>query len=171
MLVMRFVDGCTDQTMGSHRNLGIDMTASPQAYSADVTESGERDMARQKRPRPAQGGITSRTGRAQPHKALLHNRVHVFVDDQNLFYGIRYARQDYSYRIDFGRMLLEIAKDSKGNTRGVESAYIAGVIPDDDSFWQIANNQGFVVRRGYLGAGKRSKQDDAYLISDPCLSG
>lgn len=30
----------------------------------------------------------------------------------------------------------------------------------------MAKSQGFTVRRGYLGAGNRSKQDDAYLISD-----
>ena len=40
------------------------------------------------------------------------------------------------------------------------------VIPDDDSFWRIAENRGFTVRRGYLGAKQRSKQDDAYFISD-----
>ena len=51
-------------------------------------------------------------------------------------------------------------------SRSVGSAYIAGVIPDDDSFWQIASNQGFKVRRGYLGSNRRSKQDDAYLITD-----
>lgn len=61
---------------------------------------------------------------------------------------------------------MAIAQDSKGATRAVGSAYIAGVIPDDDSFWKIAENQGFKVRRGYLGSRNRSKQDDAYLISD-----
>ncbi len=47
-----------------------------------------------------------------------------------------------------------------------ESPYIAGVVPDDDSFWTIVEAQGFTVRRGYLGAGNRSKQDGAYLITD-----
>lgn len=122
-------------------------------------------MSKAKR-KKTQGGITLRTGRAAPHQMLANNLVHVFVDDQNLFYGISNARQDRGYRIDFGRMLMEVAKDSKGTTRGVASAYIAGVIPNDDSFWKIAQNQGFTVRRGYLGAGRRSKQDDAYLISD-----
>jgi NYN domain len=123
-------------------------------------------MPKTKRQRPRQGGITLRTGRAPVHKALLTPAVHVFVDDQNLFYGIRNQQVDRGYRIDFGRLLLEVARDSSGATRGVASAYIAGVIPDDDSFWTIATNQGFTVRRGYLGTGNRSKQDDAYLISD-----
>ena len=40
------------------------------------------------------------------------------------------------------------------------------MIPDDDSFWEIAENRGFHVRRGFLGTNNRSKQDDAYLITD-----
>ena len=56
--------------------------------------------------------------------------------------------------------------DSEGQPRAVVSAYIAGVIPDDDSFWEIAENRGFHVRRGFLGTNNRSKQDDAYLITD-----
>jgi uncharacterized LabA/DUF88 family protein len=52
------------------------------------------------------------------------------------------------------------------HARGIASAYIAGVIPDDDSFWKVAESQGFTVRRGYLGTGNRSKQDDAFLIAD-----
>lgn len=114
----------------------------------------------------SQGKPTLRTGRAPAHANLANKGVHVFVDDQNLFYGIQNVRRDRSYRIDFGRMLLEVARDSNGTTRPVESAYIAGVIPDDDSFWKIAENQGFKVRRGYLGAGNRSKQDDVYLMCD-----
>ena len=47
----------------------------------------------------------------------------------------------------------------------VGSAYIAGVVPDDDSFWEAASSKGFTVHRGYLNAGGRSKQDDAYLIT------
>lgn len=109
---------------------------------------------------------TFRTGRAAPHKELANGLVHVFVDDQNLYYGIKNNEKGKGYRIDFGRLLLEIAKDTNGNTRAIGSAYIAGVIPNDDSFWKIANDRGFTVRRGYLGAGNRSKQDDAYLISD-----
>ena len=92
--------------------------------------------------------------------------VHIFVDDQNLFYGITNSRQDRGFRIDFGRLLLEVCRDTQGNARGIMSAYIAGVIPDDDSFWKVAENQGFTVRRGYIGSQNRSKQDDAYLIAD-----
>lgn len=123
-------------------------------------------MTKTKRQRPRQGGLTLRTGRAPAHRALATPAVHVFVDDQNLFYGIRNQQGDKGYRIDFGRLLLEVARDGNGATRGVASAYIAGVIPDDNSFWTIATNQGFTVRRGYLGTGNRSKQDDAFLISD-----
>ena len=92
--------------------------------------------------------------------------VHVFVDDQNLFYGITNDRQDRNFRIDFGRLSLEVCRGPDGAARGIASAYIAGVIPDDDSFWQVAESQGFTVRRGYLGTGNRSKQDDAFLIAD-----
>jgi hypothetical protein len=90
----------------------------------------------------------------------------VFVDDQNLFYGITNDRYGPGFRIDFGRLLLQACRRDGGITRSVGSAYIAGVIPDDDSFWQIATNQGFQVRRGYLGSNNRSKQDDAHLITD-----
>lgn len=109
---------------------------------------------------------TFRVGRAPDHATLANNMVHVFVDDQNLFYQIVNNELGRSFRVDFGRLLLEVCKDTNGNVRGVGSAYIAGVIPDDDSFWSIANAQGFTVRRGYMGTGNRSKQDDAYLITD-----
>lgn len=109
---------------------------------------------------------TFRTGRAVAHGELVNGLVHVFVDDQNLFYGIKNSQSKKGYRIDFGRLLMEVAKDTEGNTRGIGSAYIAGVIPDDDSFWRVVEDRGFTVRRGYLGTGNRSKQDDAYLISD-----
>ena len=104
--------------------------------------------------------------RAPAHGKLVDEKVHVFVDDQNLFYGITNDRYGPGFRIDFGRLLLEACRRNGGVTRSVGSAYIAGVIPDDDSFWQIAKNQGFNVRRGYLGSNNRSKQDDAYLITD-----
>jgi uncharacterized LabA/DUF88 family protein len=104
--------------------------------------------------------------RAPAHGKLVDDRVHVFVDDQNLFYGITNNRYGPGFRIDFGRLLLQACRRNGGVTRSVGSAYIAGVIPDDDSFWQIAKNQGFKVRRGYLGSNNRSKQDDAYLITD-----
>jgi uncharacterized LabA/DUF88 family protein len=53
--------------------------------------------------------------------------------------------------------------------RFVKSACIAGVIPDDDSFWKIAEKQGFKVKRGYLSnhsGHQRSKQDDAFLVTE-----
>jgi hypothetical protein len=105
-------------------------------------------------------------GSAADHGALVNNRVHIFVDDQNLFWGIVNKQEGRSFRIDFGRLLLAAARDSGGQARGVGTAYVAGVIPDDDSFWAVAKNQGFTVRRGYLGSNNRSKQDDAYLITD-----
>ncbi|GGF24417.1 hypothetical protein GCM10011321_14750 [Youhaiella tibetensis] len=43
---------------------------------------------------------------------------------------------------------------------------MAGVIPDDDYFWEIWKQHNFVVNRGFLGNGNRSKQDDAFLIRD-----
>lgn len=111
------------------------------------------------------GKITIRTGKAPKHSELANDLVHVFVDDQNLFYGITNDKYGPGFRIDFGRLLLEASKGSDGRTRGVASAYIAGVIPDDDSFWEAAKNRGFTVHRGYKGARNRSKQDDAYLIT------
>ena len=116
-----------------------------------------------------QGPITIRTGRAPVHSALANDAVHVFVDDQNLFFGIVNDRYGKGFRIDFGRLLLEAARASNGRTRPVASAYIAGVIPDDDSFWEIARNRGFEIRRGRLGRN-RSKQDDAYLVRDMTLT-
>jgi uncharacterized LabA/DUF88 family protein len=110
-----------------------------------------------------------RPGSAKPHGDLVNDSVHVFVDDQNLFWGILNSGQNRAYRVDFGRLLTAASKDANGKTRYVRSAYIAGVIPDDDSFWKIAENQGFIVRRGYLGTSggqTRSKQDDAYLITE-----
>jgi hypothetical protein len=105
-------------------------------------------------------------GSARAHEPLTDNRVHIFVDDQNLFFGIVNKQEGIGFRIDFGRLLLAAARDSSGKPRGVSTAYIAGVIPDDDSFWAVAKSQGFTVRRGYLGSNNRSKQDDAYLITD-----
>jgi hypothetical protein len=96
--------------------------------------------------------------------------VHVFVDDQNLFWGIVNSQYGAGFRIDFGRLLLTLAKGADGRTRGVGSAYVAGVIPDDDSFWDVWKSNGFEVRRGFLGTNGRSKQDDAYLIRDMTLT-
>ena len=106
------------------------------------------------------------TGRAAAHGQLVDDLVHVFVDDQNLFWGIVNGAYGPGFRIDFGNLLLAAAKGSDGRSRGVASAYIAGVIPDEDSFWKIVENQGFKVRRGYLGVNSRSKQDDAHLITE-----
>ena len=118
-------------------------------------------------PSRKQGPIVQRNPKAPAHGKLANDLVHVFVDDQNLFWGIVNNTYGHGFRIDFGRLLRAAAIDSNyGIPRVVESAYIAGVIPDDDSFWEIAQNQGFEVRRGFLGANKRSKQDDAYLITD-----
>lgn len=125
----------------------------------------KRAQKRRNPSRKTQAEPIIRNGRAPDHDELRNSRVHVFVDDQNLFWGI--VNQEYGpgFRIDFGRLLLKACQDSNGQSRYVKSAYIAGVIPDDDSFWQIAENQGFTVRRGYL-SNHRSKQDDAYLITD-----
>jgi uncharacterized LabA/DUF88 family protein len=123
----------------------------------------KKPAAPKKRP---QGKETFRTGRANPHAELAHRRVHVFVDDQNLFYGITNYEKGRGFRIDFGQLLLEVCRGTDGKARTVESAYIAGVIPDDDTFWAVAEARGFTVKRGYLGAGNRSKQDDAYLIAE-----
>ena len=121
---------------------------------------------RQKTSRPKQGGVTIRNGRAAAHGELANDLVHIFVDDQNLFWGIVNDQYGHGFRIDIGRLMLEAAKGADGRTRGVGSAYVAGVIPEDDSFWKVFENRGFTVRRGFRGAGKRSKQDDAYLIRD-----
>lgn len=110
-----------------------------------------------------------RPGSAKQHGTLVDNFVHVFVDDQNLFWGVLNSGQGMGYRVDFGRLLTAASKDENGKTRFVKSAMIAGVIPEDDSFWQIAANQGFNVKRGYLsnaGGQQRSKQDDAFLITE-----
>lgn len=125
-------------------------------------------MARKRKsaPKRKQGGVTIRNGAAPPHGQLGSSGVHVFVDDQNLFWGIVNQHYGKGFRFDFGRLLLSACQDTSGLARPVASAYIAGVIPDGDSFWKIAENRGFHVRRGYLGTNNRSKQDDAYLITD-----
>ena len=106
------------------------------------------------------------TGGAKQHNKLVNDLVHVFVDDQNLFWGIVNNDRGIAFRIDFGRLLLAAARDAQGQPRGVQSAFIAGVVPDDDSFWEAAKSRGFTVKRGYLGHNNRSKQDDAYLITE-----
>lgn len=122
--------------------------------------------SRRRKPSGRSPGKLPREGNAPPHGDLTDNVVHVFVDDQNLFWGIVNREYGPGFRIDFGELLIELSRDKSGNTRPVKSAYIAGVIPDDDSFWEIAEKQGFTVKRGYLGTNSRSKQDDAYLITE-----
>ena len=109
---------------------------------------------------------THRQGRAESHGDLANEDVHIFVDDQNLFWGIVNRKYGSEFRIDFGRLLMVACRNSGGNSRFVRSAYIAGVIPGDDSFWDIARNQGFTVRRGCLAPNGRSKQDDAHLTTE-----
>lgn len=129
-------------------------------------KSKKKKQQQQQQSKANARSIANFVARAPAHATLADEKVHVFVDDQNLFYGITNNHYGPGYRIDFGRLLLTACQRPGGVTRSVGSAYIAGVIPDDDSFWEIAKNQGFSVRRGYLGANNRSKQDDAYLITD-----
>lgn len=124
-------------------------------------------MPPRKKPKPVKKlSPLARAGGAPAHGALANDFVHIFVDDQNLFWGIVNDERGHSFRVDFGQLAIVAAKAADGRLRGIKSAYIAGVIPDDDSFWQVAQDQGFTVRRGYLGAGGRSKQDDAFLITE-----
>jgi uncharacterized LabA/DUF88 family protein len=123
-------------------------------------------MAHASRRQRIQSRETVRIGKAPPHGPLANPFVDLFVDDQNLFYSIVNNELGRSFRVDFGRLLLEVCKNTENASRPIRNAYIAGVIPDDDSFWQIARNRGFIVRRGYVGKGGRSKQDDAHLITD-----
>jgi len=122
--------------------------------------------ARPRKKRAKAVGPAVRTGKAPPHQTLVNNLVHVFVDDQNLFYGIVNDERGPGYRFDFGRLLLAASRDATDRPRGVRTAYVAGVVPDDDSFWAIAKAKGWVVRRGYPGVNSKSKQDDAWLIAD-----
>lgn len=130
-------------------------------------KTSKKQHRRHSRPAKLAAPVESvRPGGAKPHGPLVNDLVHVFVDDQNLFWGIVNNEGSISFRIDFGRLLLAAARKANGQARGVKTAYIAGVIPDDDTFWEVAKSQGFTVRRGYLGMNNRSKQDDAYLITD-----
>lgn len=127
----------------------------------------KKKKAEPKRSAYKQSSIHDMKPKADPHAALVDQRVHVFVDDQNLFYGITNDRYGPGFRIDFGRLMLEACRSSEtGKARPVASAYIAGVVPDNDSFWEIAKNQGFKVHRGFLGSNNRSKQDDAFLVAE-----
>lgn len=115
---------------------------------------------------PKQGGFVERTPRAPTHKELANNNVHVFVDDQNLFWDIVNSGAGRGFRIDIGLLTLAAARDSEAKARFIESAYVAGVIPDDDYFWEVWKQHNFTVNRGFLGTNNRSKQDDAFLIRD-----
>jgi hypothetical protein len=112
------------------------------------------------------GLMAQRIARAPAHGTLSDPGVHIFVDDQNLFWGITNDKYGKGYRMDFGRLALTAARGPDGHARPIRKAYIAGVIPDDDYFWEVAKSQGFDVKRGYLGSNNRSKQDDAYLITE-----
>lgn len=54
-----------------------------------------------------------RPGSAPAHKDLVTESVHVFVDDQNLFWGLQNSGQRRDYRIDFGLLLAAAAKDAR----------------------------------------------------------
>src|SRR6266571_3233244 len=131
-----------------------------------MSKYSQKVGARPTKKRPKAVAPAVRIGKAPPHQPLVNNLVHVFVDDQNLFYGIVNDERGPGYRFDFGRLLLAASRDSQERPRGVRTAYVAGVVPDDDSFWAIAKARGWVVRRGYPGVNSKSKQDDAWLIAD-----
>jgi hypothetical protein len=78
--------------------------------------------------------------------------VHVFVDDQVIF-GIVNSQYGSGFRIDFGQLLLVLAQGTGGRTRGVGSAYVAGVIPDDDSFREVCRTQGHEMCRHQFTRG------------------
>ena len=56
--------------------------------------------------RPPFLGPAVRPGNAKPHAPLVNNLVHIFVDDQNLFWGIANDLSGPPFRIAFGRLLL-----------------------------------------------------------------
>ena len=87
-----------------------------------------------------QHGATRRTGRAPSHGELANENVHTFVDDRNLFWRIVNAGDGPGFRIDFGLLSLAAAKATDKRMRGVASAYVAGVIPSDDSFWKVVED-------------------------------
>src|SRR5258706_6054348 len=89
-------------------------------------------MSRAKRQGETQQ-IGIRDGRAKPKGKLVDNKVHVFVDDQNLFWGIVNSSHGPGFRIDFGR-LTAASRDSLGGDRFAKTAFIAGVIPDDADY-------------------------------------
>jgi len=127
-------------------------------------------MSKKKDAPPKQGKFKLSAPKAPAHKPLVNNNVHVFVDDQNLFWGIVNSGAGKGFRLDIGMLTLAACKDSNGKARFIESAYVAGVIPDDDYFWEIWKQHNFTVNRGFLGTNNRSKQDDAYLIRDMTIT-
>lgn len=60
-------------------------------------------MSKSKRKKNVNASL--REGKAPPHKKLIDDRVHIFVDDQNLFWGIVNEELGRGYRLDFGRLL------------------------------------------------------------------
>src|SRR5206468_2878680 len=105
-----------------------------------IMQNRNRSSSRKTKTFRSQGKPVVRVGRASAHSALANDLVHIFVDDQNLFFGIINNRYGSGFRIDFGRLLLGLAQATDGRTRAIGSAYIAGVIPDDDSFWEVARS-------------------------------
>ena len=87
----------------------------------------KRKKKKKKEPQPVSGKppplpVEPRVGRAKPHGKLANELVHVFVDDQNLFYGIVNDGAGRGYRIDFGKLLTEVSKNAAGETRSTKSA-------------------------------------------------
>jgi uncharacterized LabA/DUF88 family protein len=100
------------------------------------------------------------------HGPLLNNLVHIFVDDQNLWIAAGAESTSARFRLDFGELLNYVSKDEANQVRAVRTAMIAGTVPPEDSFWEIARNQGFAVKLGYRGFGGKSKQDDHHVTAD-----
>ena len=101
-----------------------------------------------------------------PHAALVNNLVHIFVDDQNIWIEAGKKSPWSDYRIDFGELLNIVSQDENKKMRPVRQAMIAGTIPPDDSFWDVARDQGFTVKLGYRGFHGKSKQDDHHITAD-----
>jgi hypothetical protein len=78
------------------------------AFSQAAAKRADSTMS--KKDRIKRGLMTDRTARAPDHRALVNDGVHVFVDDQNLFWGITNDVYGKGYRMDFGRLLLETAR-------------------------------------------------------------
>jgi hypothetical protein len=93
-------------------------------FSEITAQMGVSKMAKMKR-----GLMARRVACAPAHGTLINEGVHVFVDDQNLFWGITNDVYGRGYRVDFGRLLLEAAKGSKGHARPVMTAFIAACYP------------------------------------------